>query len=396
MQAYWKDVFASTVKYRPQYGTCPNAATFDEAGDQKRLDILQNPDHHIQLFDKLGHLIETKEIMKLFVYIINNILCGHFMLRGSKEPIHLTRADFSFILMPKGYYEGCPSLHLRACHTGQKKKSMTVSNHTRQDVSETTNYQPLVRLSNSVFDPYNLVELYFFNLLPREEIRKTRNNEPIRLLQQPAAIAQREKWRKAGYPYVYAAGNNPWGKNMPNEASKRHALTFGFDNPERNTGHGARKKGYTSIGNAAGIGIKTKLAAVRHQNEGIGVRYDHGTRESQDRCIAALQGTAIPMQHFADNRPSLKPAAKVQPNTYRQLEQQDDPSPPTEHRRPPLDSSYTGLADRSAPPPPHLHHHEEPLPLTRLTRQRSRSLSQSPSKRVRHGRTAGMYSYLLL
>ena len=54
---------------------------------------------------------------------------------------------------------------------------MTVSNHTRQDVSETTNYQPLVRLSNSRFDPYNLVELYFFKLLPPEELRETK--EPI-------------------------------------------------------------------------------------------------------------------------------------------------------------------------------------------------------------------------
>ena len=346
MQAYWKDVFASTVKYRPQYGTCPNAATFDEAGDQKRLAILQNPKSSIQLFDKLGNLVETKDNMKLFVYIINNILCGHYMLRGCKEPIHLTRADFSWIPMPDGYWEGCPSLHLRACHTGQKKKSMTVSNHTRQDVSETTNYQQLVQLSISRFDAYNLVELYFFKLLPPEELRETKNNEPIRLLQQPASISQRTKWRKDGLPYVYAPGINPWGKNMPNEASKRHALIFGFDNPERNTGHGARKKGYTSIANAPGVGITTKLAAVRHQNEGIGVRYDHGTRESQDRCIAALQGMAGPPQPFTDNRPSLKPAARVLPNTYRQLEQQqEDPSPPIQHQRPPLESCYTGLAD---------------------------------------------------
>jgi hypothetical protein len=320
MQAYWKDVFASTVKYRPKYGTCPNAATFDEAGDQKRLAILQDPNSTIQLFNKLGNLIETKEIMKLFVYIINNILCGHFMLRGSKEPIHLTRADFTFIPMPDGYWQGCPSIHLRVCHTGQKKKDMTVSNHTRQDVSETTNYQPLVRLSNSRFDPYNLVELYFFKLLPPEEIRKTK--EPIRLLQQPAAIAQRVKWRNAGYPYVFAAGNNPWGKNMPNEASKRHATIFGFDNPERNTGHRSRKKGYTSIANAPGVGISTKLAAVRHKSEGVGLHYDHGTRESQDRAIASLQGIAIPLQHYADNRPSLKPAPQPKPNTYRHLQQQ--------------------------------------------------------------------------
>ena len=149
------------------------------------------------------------------------------------------------------------------------------------------------------------------------------------------------------------------------------------------------KRRDTAVANAPGIGIKTKLAAVHHQNEGIGVCYDHGTRESQDCCIAALQGMAVPPQHFTDNRPSLKPAAKVLPNTYRQLEQQEDSSPPTDHRRPPLESCYTGLADRSAPPPPHLHHHEQTPPLTWLTRQRSRSLSHSPSKRVRHGRTSG-------
>ena len=289
-----------------------------------------------------------------------------------------------------------------------KKKSMTVSNHTCQDVSKTTNYQPLVRVSSSKFDPYNLVELYFFKLLPPEELRETKNKEPIRLLQQPASIAQRTKWRNGGLPFVYAPGINPWGKNMPNEASKRHALIFGFDNPLRNTGHGTRKKGYTSIANAPGVGITTKLAAVRHMNEGIGVRYDHGTRESQDRAIAALQGAiVVPPQHFTDNRPSLQPAAKIRPNTYRQLVQQEDPSPPIPHQheetpspmiqhyRPPLDSCYTGLADRSAPPPPHLHYHEETPPPPNLRRQRSRSLSHSPSKKLR-GRNSGMYSYLLL
>ena len=150
------------------------------------------------------------------------------------------------------------------------------------------------------------------------------------------------------------------------------------------------------MANAPGVGIKTKLAAVRHMNEGIGIRYDHGTRESQDRAIAALQGATVRPQHFTDNRPSLKPAARVLPNTYRQLLQQEDPSPPIQHERPPLESCYTGLADRSAPPPQHLHYHEEPVPLTRLTRQRSQSLSHSPSKRVCHGRTSGTLFYMLL
>ena len=223
-------------------------------------------------------------------------------------------------------------------------------------------------------------------------MRKPPGGPAIRLFQFPAAIADVNAWRKLNYKFVFAAGNNPWGKGYFNTASKKHAETFGFTNWQRCTGHGRRKKGVTNIHNADGIGIRTKLSTTRHTNLIMGATYDHGNRQSHDNAISALQNNPIPVRQ--DPRPSMKPLPAIDTNAHRRRNTMAPsvplplPSPPTEHRRPPLDSSYTSLAERFAPPPPHLHHQEEPLPLTRLTRQRSRSLSQSPSKRLR-GRTSG-------
>ena len=103
------------------------------------------------------------------------------------------------------------------------------------------------------------------------------------------------------------------------------------------------------------------------------------TRPPLDSCSTGLADRSAPPPH-----PLHHPPLPLPPT--------ERPSPSTEPTRPPLDSCYTGLADRSAPPPRHLHqpYEETPPPLTGLTRQRSRSLSQSPSKRVRH-RTSGTF-----
>ena len=110
------------------------------------------------MFDDDGNLrVDDINVMKLFTYIIANIICSHFMLRGQKEPSLLIRKDFLFTTMTDGYYEGCPCVHLRACHAGQKQKDCTLSNTARLDVTDSTaNYQPLVRLSDSPLDPYNV------------------------------------------------------------------------------------------------------------------------------------------------------------------------------------------------------------------------------------------------
>ena len=80
--------------------------------------ILQNPDNEINLSDKNGLLIEDMDTMKLFSYIINNIICGQFMLLKNR---HSLSANFSSVPMSDGYWQDCPSIHLCACHTGQKK-----------------------------------------------------------------------------------------------------------------------------------------------------------------------------------------------------------------------------------------------------------------------------------
>ena len=438
-QAFWKDVWASTIKLRPDFGTCPNASTFDADGNAKRLAILRDPNNGIRMFDSKGNLrADDLNVLKLFTYIIADIIGSHFMLRGQKEPSLLIREDFLFTYMTDGYYEGCPCVHLRACHAGQKQKDCTLSNTARLDVTDRTNYQPLVRLSDDPLDPYNMFEKYFFLYLPSEDMRKTTGGAPIRLFQFPAAISDVKAWQKLNLSFLFAAGNNPWGKTYFNTASKKHAETFGYSNPKRCTSHGRRKQGVTKVHNSDGIGISTKLSMTRHGTLVMGATYDHGTRQSHDNAISALQNNPIPAVR-QDPRPSMQPLPAIDTNAHRHrntmppplplpvappterpspqteptrppldscytgladrsappprhLHHHEETVPPTEHTRPPLDSCYTGLADRSAPPPRHLHHHEETPPpltrLTRLTRQRSRSLSQSPSKRLR-GRTSG-------
>ena len=78
------------------------------------------------------------------------------------------------------------------------------------------------------------------------------------------------------------------GASCVNRASKRHALVFGFSNAQRCTSHGKRKQGCTAVHNAPGVGITTKLTCTRHSQLPIGAQYDHGTRDSNDRAIAAI------------------------------------------------------------------------------------------------------------
>ena len=152
------------------------------------------------MFDDDGNLrLDDINVLKLFTYIIADIICSHFMLRGQKEPSLLIREDFLFTTMTEGYYEGCPCVHLRACHAGQKQKDVTLSNTARLDVTDRTNYQPLVRLSDNPLDPYNMFENYFFLYLPPEDMRKTTGGAPIRLFQFPAAIADIKHRKKSKF-----------------------------------------------------------------------------------------------------------------------------------------------------------------------------------------------------
>ena len=79
-----------------------------------------------------------------------------------------------------------------------------------------------------------------------------------------------------------------------NAALKRHVLVFGFSNAQRCTSHGKRKQGCTSVHNAPGVGITTKLTCTRLSQLPNGAQYDHGTRDSNDRAITALSKRTLP------------------------------------------------------------------------------------------------------
>ena len=68
----------------------------------------------------------------LLQWIVADILQSYNMLRGGKEPSHLTRHDLEFGTMQEGEFKGWPYIHLKSSHQGQKKKgALTITNNTR-------------------------------------------------------------------------------------------------------------------------------------------------------------------------------------------------------------------------------------------------------------------------
>ena len=45
VQAYWKETWIETLKHRPDFGTKPNASTFDPDGKEKRIAKILDPTH---------------------------------------------------------------------------------------------------------------------------------------------------------------------------------------------------------------------------------------------------------------------------------------------------------------------------------------------------------------
>ena len=140
--AYWKDLWASTVKYRPLFGTRPNRAQYDENGDMKRLMILEDLSNDYFIFDEFGNVpIDVKfqcegipdfTPFQLYQWSVANILQCYNMLRGGKEPASLTRHDFEFGIMKKGNFKGRPYCKLKLSHLNQKQNGgITVLKHTR-------------------------------------------------------------------------------------------------------------------------------------------------------------------------------------------------------------------------------------------------------------------------
>jgi hypothetical protein len=94
--AYWKDLWASVVKYRPSFGTRPHRACFDKDGDIKRLIVLEDPSNQYYIFDINGNVSITVKFQcdgmpdftpfHLLQWIVADILQSYNMLRGGKEP----------------------------------------------------------------------------------------------------------------------------------------------------------------------------------------------------------------------------------------------------------------------------------------------------------------------
>jgi len=116
-QAYWKDTFAKTQAHREDYGTLPNASTFDDNFVIKRYEAikkgvlrpLSDYDHH--------------------TYILLEDFLQKNMLRGSQEPVSITINDLEHGTMPaESGKRGMRFYRLKASHSGQKGNALSLKN----------------------------------------------------------------------------------------------------------------------------------------------------------------------------------------------------------------------------------------------------------------------------
>ena len=106
---------------------------------------------------------------------------------------------------------------------------------------ESSNYIPIVKMTDDPYEPYNMIYRYMFVLLPPEEFKHPSVVGSIRIFQREASFPLQDEWRAKKLPYILAPGNRPYGKNFFTTALKRHAKIFGYDNPEKCTFHGKGK-----------------------------------------------------------------------------------------------------------------------------------------------------------
>ena len=282
-QAFIKEMFADVLNYRPNFGTCPNASTFDPQGNEKRLAILTDPLNPINIYDDKGNVSDYE----LFLYVLANQLQEKCLLRGRQEPSCLTPDDFEWSIATAGFFQGLPYVKLKSSHSGQKQLAMDLQNHSRAAVSDTIDHLPIARSSDCPYSLYNMMHTYIQKLYPPKHLFKDPNCR--RLFQRKASKLQITKWRADGHPWM-ASTVNPWGPKMFNVASTRHAETFGHTNAKRCTAHGSRKKGITIIHSTDGVGVSNKLAITRHKHIATGAFYDKGTLKGRDKAQCALHG----------------------------------------------------------------------------------------------------------
>lgn len=143
---YWKDTFAISQEQRSDYGTRPNASTFDSTYKVKRqaavakgvLTAFTNYTHH--------------------TWILLEDFLTHNMLHGSQEPVHVTRDDIIHGIIPPGIISaGCRFYRLRSHHSGQKGNALTLKNTAVENEKNANAYVPMVEDPNDPLCLYSLL-----------------------------------------------------------------------------------------------------------------------------------------------------------------------------------------------------------------------------------------------
>ena len=120
VQAYWKETWIETLKHRPDFGTKPNASTFDPDGKEKRIAKILDPTHDESNFFDEDWRFQSKDHFKLFLYVVADIIQSYNIMRGQLEPSLLTRNDFDWGTMTEGCWKGRRYCKLKSSHQGQK------------------------------------------------------------------------------------------------------------------------------------------------------------------------------------------------------------------------------------------------------------------------------------
>ena len=152
-QAYWIWLFDFCTKYRPDFGTTPNAATFDANMNAKIREAIANG-----TFNPLT-------VYEDHIWLLQTRLQTGCLLRAAKEPSLLTIPDFVFSASDEGKYIGANEVKLKSSHLGQKQRGMTLSNYTRIDPGNKHAHLPFYETTDPLCT-YKLIKRQIFEYMP--------------------------------------------------------------------------------------------------------------------------------------------------------------------------------------------------------------------------------------
>jgi hypothetical protein len=174
-QAYWKDTFAKTQAHREDYGTLPNASTFDDNFVIKRYEAikkgvlrpLSDYDHH--------------------TYILLEDFLQKNMLRGSQEPVSITINDLEHGTMPaESGKRGMRFYRLKASHSGQKGNALSLKNTSTENPKNMNGCAPMVEDPDDPYCLYYLLHRHLTQYLPPDAsdgriFRRKASNKQIKV-----------------------------------------------------------------------------------------------------------------------------------------------------------------------------------------------------------------------